>query len=213
MRIIPHGIDVDYWEPIDQAQARRRIKMHAERFHIICISRFHPAKGVHILLEAIQLLAPSIPELYVTIIGNISPGLNHESHEKSLKAMTLNLPVTFEGFVSNGTERYKQLLAASDVSVIPAIRDNQPTTTMESLSIGVPVVGSRVGAIPDMITVTSGRTFKKGDAGDLKNTLLALYQNRTSLLDMKLAARNHALQNFSWRTAAEKNIAAFQTAM
>ncbi|MEO6813709.1 MAG: glycosyltransferase, partial [Ginsengibacter sp.] len=40
---------------------------------------------------------------------------------------------------------------ATDVFVVPSLADNQPTTIMESMCCGTPVVGFDVGGIPDMI--------------------------------------------------------------
>jgi glycosyltransferase involved in cell wall biosynthesis len=67
---------------------------------------------------------------------------------------------------------------AADVFVAPSLADNLPTTILESLSCGTPVVGFNVGGIPDMIShKTNGYLAKYKDATDLADGIKFCLKN------------------------------------
>lgn len=63
---------------------------------------------------------------------------------------TIPYKVNTLGYLSDEEEMAKAL-SISDLYVIPSIMENQPTIIIESLSCGIPVVGFKIGGIPDMI--------------------------------------------------------------
>ncbi|WP_373399047.1 glycosyltransferase [Algoriphagus halophilus] len=63
---------------------------------------------------------------------------------------TIPYKVNCLGYLSD-EEEMANALSISDLYVIPSIMENQPTIIIESLSCGVPVVGFKIGGIPDMI--------------------------------------------------------------
>ena len=75
--------------------------------------------------------------------------------------------------------------------VVPSITpDPCPRSVIESLALGVPVVGSDTGGIPELvIDGTTGLLSKAGDAADLARKILCLLESKCCWQKMSLAAR------------------------
>jgi glycosyltransferase involved in cell wall biosynthesis len=103
------------------------------------MGRLHPTKGLDVLLTACERLGDGPWQL--RIAGNGPP-----ETEARLRALA-NPRIRFLGWQNTGT-----FLANTDVSVVPSIwNDPLPRVVFESFSAGVPVVGSQIGGIPEMI--------------------------------------------------------------
>jgi glycosyltransferase involved in cell wall biosynthesis len=106
----------------------------------------------------------------------------------------------FLGFLK---DEYSMMLVynATDVFVVPSIADNQPTTVMESMCCGTPVVGFNVGGIPDMI--------KHKENGDL-----AKYRDTDDLAEgikfcLKSRLKGYMLSNFTPDVTIKKHLELF----
>lgn len=66
--------------------------------------------------------------------------------------------------------------------------ENNPLTIIESQSLGTPVLGARIGGIPELIEEgVSGKTFLSGDADDLKQKIQEMF---TAVFDYAAIAKN-----------------------
>ena len=116
-----------------------------------------PYKGVHVLVEAFNLLPPGSARLVVYGTGD---------SDYILKLMTkANGNVEFGGVFRDLTD----ILPEFDVAVIPPIwNDNAPLVVLESLASGKPIIGARIGGIPDFVKDgINGFLFRPGDPFDL----------------------------------------------
>ena len=82
--------------------------------------------------------------------------------------------VRFTGKIGN--EQIDGILQNTDVLILPSVwPENQPVTILEAMASGMPVIGSRIGGIPELIDDgVTGYLFNPSDATDLaaKMTLL-----------------------------------------
>jgi glycosyltransferase involved in cell wall biosynthesis len=102
-------------------------------------------KGIDYLIEAIMLLSDrGLTGLAFTICG---PG--DRLHELETRLRRANVPneVRFHGRVPSPFP----VISAADLLVVPSLFDSYPNTVLEALHVGTPVIGSRVGGIPDML--------------------------------------------------------------
>jgi len=84
----------------------------------------------------------------------------------------------FSGYLR---DEYSPMLIynAADVFVAPSLADNLPTTVLESLSCGTPVVGFNIGGIPDMIRhKENGYLAKYKDATDIADGIKFCIKNK-----------------------------------
>lgn len=101
------------------------------------------------------------------------------------------------GFI--GTEKRFQILKRAMFMVFPSNwYENFPYVLLESLSLGIPVVASRIGGIPEIIREgENGVLFQPGNVEELKEKILSLVGDRERLLSMRTKAREIAEQNYS----------------
>jgi glycosyltransferase involved in cell wall biosynthesis len=142
---IPNLIDSNFFKPFEKTIAKNILGL-ASKHKIIAfgaVSIDSPYKGWNYLEDSLELL--SRDEKYDNISLLIFGNANQKDILKKIPFKT-----KFLGFLR---DELSMVLAynASDVFIVPSIADNQPTTVMESLCCGTPVVGFKTGGIPDMI--------------------------------------------------------------
>lgn len=147
--VVRNGVNLQTYAPQDRALSRRFLQIPENRFVVACaaVSLDDERKGGSFLLAALR--ATSDLEPFVVALGDVGGAVADELAELDGHAA---------GFVHD--ERMKAAyLAAADVFVSSSVEDNAPTTIMESLACGTPVVAFAVGGVPEMIV--------DGDAGVL----------------------------------------------
>ncbi|MGB5008546.1 MAG: glycosyltransferase [Ferruginibacter sp.] len=170
---IPNIIDTTLFKPVDKAVAKQILNIDAAETVITfgAVTVNSPYKGWVYLLKALELLKQdnSLSNVTVLIFGS---GYNKEI------ADVLPFKTRFMGFLS---DEYSISLVynASDVFIVPSVADNLPTTVLECLSCGTPVVGFNVGGIPDMIRHReNGYLANYKDAADITNGILYCINNK-----------------------------------
>jgi glycosyltransferase involved in cell wall biosynthesis/SAM-dependent methyltransferase len=115
-------------------------------------------KGLHVLIDAFETLPPGAAELHVF-------GFPAEpEYADELRRRARHPGVRWRGAIPHA-ERWRAL-AEIDVLVVPSIwYENSPLSIHEARAVGVPVIGSAIGGIPEFIRDgTNGLTFPAGDA-------------------------------------------------
>ena len=85
--------------------------------------------------------------------------------------------------------------------------ENNPLTVIESQSLGTPVLGARIGGIPELIEEgVSGMTFTSGDVEDLKDKIINMFHHK---FDYEAIAKN-AIERYSSEAYYEKLMAFYK---
>lgn len=163
-------------------------------------------KGVHLLLEAAQILAsnPTTSHFRLRFIGSksIEPGEKLSPYERQLhdKAMALGERVEWVGFVTR--DQMPALLAQSDIFCAPAIW-NEPCglTVSEGMASGCAVVTARVGGIPE-VAADAVLYFERDNAQSLAQVLAKLLGDADLRCEYGRKARSRALQS-TWAHSFE----------
>lgn len=131
----------------------------------VYVGRVNRDKGVHTLCEA----ASQMPG-HLTVIGDgeLLPELRERYAGSS--------NITFKGKME--WNDFRPLLEQARFMVVPSEwSENNPLTIIESLATGTPVLGARIGGIPELITEgVNGMTFTSGDVADLKEKIALMQQ-------------------------------------
>lgn len=159
----------------------------------------YPLKGFHFMLEAMPILLEKYPDarLYVagnSIIGNSSfkDKLKISAYGKYLlkliKKYQLEDKIVILGRLTE--EEMKKQFLKSGVFVCTSVLENSPNTIGEAMLLGVPVVASRAGGIPDMIThEQDGLLFETGDVKALADAIAAVFSRQKDENGLTLAER------------------------
>ncbi len=215
---IPNGVDFNSWRPLDKSAARAALNIAAEDFVVVFTGRIAHVKGIDVLLSAVRLLAKNIPNLRVFIIGSLSGSFDGqdrhvEPYARSMLQSAGDLPVRFLGFISNREARFRQYMAAADLSVVPSRLEPQGLVVLEALAMGIPVVGSDTGGIPDVVTPDIGYLFPPADPTALAACIRDAHGHPQRLHNMQLSARARVQANYSWENVADRYLAAFAASL
>jgi glycosyltransferase involved in cell wall biosynthesis len=173
--------------------------------YIACIGTFEEKKGQDVLLTAFERLAQEVPDLNLVLVGRTGPTLPALQASANLDRRRVH----FLTDQDHGTAL--SVLAGAELMVHPSRREPFGIVILEAASLGVPVIASRVGGIPEI--VEHGRTGWLV-APDQPGALAAAI--REALADPARARRRAAAlaaeiePRFSWRAAAESYASLFK---
>lgn len=196
----------------DLVSCRNHFKIFGTERVFSYIGRLNPNKGIEVLIQAFALLANRKTDVSLLIAGNPlleptedSPEARiayRQSLEKMVQDLGIAEVVKFLGHVPNTPDLYR----ASDVTVVPSIwPDPCPRVVWEALSSGTPVVGSRVGGIPEMMTGEfSQYLVEPGCPEQLAEVLLSVADWRDCDPELGQRCRQYVLDHFSPQTMIDR---------
>lgn len=136
---------------------------------IAFLGRLIPLKGIDDLIDALAILANRGVGFRAVVAGNGDAS----QYQARAEAAGIGHCVEFPGWLDE--EAVRHLLAESDVFVLPSLVENQPVAILEAMAHGLPVVASRVGAIPEQVVDgVTGLLVTPGEPGELADALNAL---------------------------------------
>lgn len=156
-------------------------------------------KGLDILLRAARSVeSPLRLEIYGT--GSLRGELEREANATGVDAM-------FHGFVSDMNGRLREL----DVLVQPSRADNLPLAILEAMAVGTPVIGARVGGIPELvIDGETGILVEPEDPTALASALEELARDPERRRELGTRAREHVAAHFSAEDVARRTVALYR---
>jgi glycosyltransferase involved in cell wall biosynthesis len=212
VHVVPDGVDTQLFRP-QKVRARHRI---------LYVGRLSPERGVHVLVDAFQLLKDRYPDADLVIVGREErspretllgtsfgrvnlPGQGRYGYSRMLHRASRGVG----DFFLAGQVPYERLpgfYASSSVLVLPTLTDTAVGLTLaEAMACGLPVVASRNG--PASEVVQDGRTGLLVEPGDLNQLIGAverIFDSRETAAKMAEASRAQALKNFDWKEITER---------
>ena len=157
--------------------------------YYVYLGRVNEVKGVRTLCKAAAQLDK---KLIVIGGGELLPELQ--------KTYVDCKQIEFKGQMQ--WEEFMPILRGARFMVLPAEwSENNPLTVIESQSLGTPVLGARIGGIPELIDEgVSGMTFTSGDVEDLKDKIIKMFNHE---FDYDAIAKN-AIERYSSEAYYEK---------
>lgn len=162
---------------------RRSARAPAAVVTVGMVGRCDPAKGQHILVEAVRRLGPAA-SVRVLLIG---PDLQSEYGRKI--AELIGDDPRFEVRPPVPPSALLDAMREFDVLAVPSLwMETGPQVVMDAYSVGVPVIGSRRGGIAELVRDgVDGLLFDAGDARDMSQRLALLLADRSTLDRLRAA--------------------------
>ena len=226
VKVVHNGIDLEAWKhPQDQeadaaaAATLKRLGIDPDRPTIVFVGRITRQKGLPHLLRACEQLpedvqvilcagAPDTPEIKAEVEGLVA-----RLREKRTGVVWIEEMLPRPELIA--------VLAASDVFVCPSVYEPLGIVNLEAMAVGLPVVGSATGGIPDVIVdgetgllvpieqVQDGTGTPIDPArfeADLAERLTTLVTDTETAKAMGQAARRRVEEHFAWEAIAQRTM-------
>jgi glycosyltransferase involved in cell wall biosynthesis len=190
--LAPGGVDTDAFTPDGRDQARADLGVDPSTRLVFTARRLVPRMGLEVLLDAVAALG-DVQGLRVAIAGCGSLAGELEARRD---ALGLAGRVRLLGRVSDDDLRLWH--RAADVFVLPTVAyEGFGLVTIEALASGTPVVGTPVGATPELLEPLEPRLVARGaDASALAEALQVGLELASPALRQR--CREHAVLRYSW---------------
>jgi glycosyltransferase involved in cell wall biosynthesis len=189
----PIGIDVDQFKPgRPDRDLRHELKQPPEHRLVGLISYLRSYKGHEYFIEAAARVLSQAKDVTFLIVGE---GPEEARLRERIASLGLSSNVRMLGFRDDLLNVFRSL----DLFVIPSVEgDTIPQVLMQALAMGLPVVSTTVGSIPDV--VQDGRTgfvVPPRDAGALAGRILVLLEDAALRAEMGRRGRALVEQEYS----------------
>ena len=200
IRVIPCGVNLDLFQPMDKGIARRQLGFDDDSI-ILFVGRIDPLKGIDRLLVAMTYLEKRQGLRLVVIGGDDDSQPEVERLQRLSQNLHVQDSVTFAGAV--GQQELPSYYSAAQVCVIPSYHESFGLVALESLACGTPVVAAGVGGIESVV--------RQGETGYVleNNAPLRLADRIAALLSRPDAGAQSAsstrasVLRFGWANIAE----------
>ncbi len=204
--VIPNGVDLELVRRIkDEIPCPPGWTRDNKHLRIICVARLSPEKGLEYLFHAMRAVRARVPEATLTMVGG---GALEHSLQTLARELGIESCVNFLGNQPHH-EVIREILK-SDVFICPSLAEGLGIVFLEAQACGVPVVGTRVGGIPDVIQDgVTGFLVPPRDSAAIANALARLLLDpglRTQLGEAAL----QRIGRYSWDGIAEEVGALYQ---
>jgi glycosyltransferase involved in cell wall biosynthesis len=183
-RVIPNGVDLERFSPGSQAEARRLVGLPEDARVLLFAAnstKSNQFKDFATLEGALGLVTGSI----AVSVGEAGETRRTGESELRMVAPQADLVPWYR---------------AADVYVHPAKADTFPTTVLEAMACGIPVVASDVGGIPEQVVEgETGRLVPIGDAKAMAGAIDGLLADAPRRTAMASAGRRRAETHFDAR--------------
>jgi len=146
--LIYNGVDCDRYRPMPKAAARQQLQLNFDGPLLVYVGRLSPEKGVSDLLQAFaRVPAPAGQPVRLLIVGD---GFLRADLQSEAAALGIADRVIWAG--SKPPQEIPTYLCASDLLCLASHREGVPNVVLEANACGIPVVATKVGGVPEVLT-------------------------------------------------------------
>jgi glycosyltransferase involved in cell wall biosynthesis len=200
VRIVPGGVDrVSFVEPADRHAVRRWLALPETGPLLFCLRNLEPRMGIEHLLGAMPAVLARHPDARLVIGGD---GPLAATLRARTTALGLDAAVRFTGFVPES--ELPHLYAAADLFVLPSEGlEGFGLVTLESLACGTPVIGTRIGATPELLEPLDPTLLADAPTPDALARAILAFLSRGDRASLATRCRAHTAP-YAWDRVAEQ---------
>lgn len=176
IRVVPSGVDFEKYKNL-RPVSREELKCSKDAIVIGQVAALAAHKDQTTLIKAVSLLKPQFPRVELVLVGD---GPEHGKLERLVQALGLSSSVKFLGFQKDPL-RY---MAGFDIFCLSSKEEGLGTSLLDAMAMGVPVVGTKAGGIPELIEHrVTGYLARAQDPDHLARTLAAALKEAKEIRD------------------------------
>ncbi len=160
---------------------KKRLPMEDNFLKLVFWGRCNPEKGLHIIIDAILFLNKDLP-IQLDIYG---PYWGDDSYSKNLiKKIQDDSRINFVGNLAR--KKLLKKLQDYDLAVVPSIwMETGPLTILEAFAAGIPVAGTNLGGIKELLKDQAGCFLLSSDPLAWRNLFMNILNNKIILSEFK----------------------------
>ncbi|MEW6443436.1 MAG: glycosyltransferase [bacterium] len=160
--VIPNGIDVEACRArSDRAAVREELGVGPGEVLVGTAGRLAAVKNQALLLEAAAAVVSDVPGLRLAIFGD-------GPREESLKGLAARMGIAARVLFPGWKEDLPRYLSGLDLFALPSRSEVAPFVLLQSMALGIPVVATRVGGVPEMVLDgETGLLTEEGNAQEM----------------------------------------------
>ncbi|WP_321426543.1 glycosyltransferase family 4 protein [uncultured Bacteroides sp.] len=195
VKVVYNGIDLEKFKsPFHSEINRKNFHLSEDDFVVVYTGRIESIKGVKELLEAFSLLS-DYEKIKLLIVGGGNGNINEGKFFSEMNELASSMPeqVFFTGF--QPYEKISSILSFCDLAVVPSIwEDPFPTTVLESLAAGLPLIVTRSGGIPEAVNENCAIILERDHnlITNIAESVLKLYNDKCKRHFMSIHAKNRS---------------------
>jgi len=202
---IPPGIDTGKFRPVD-SDIRRKYGISPNDKLILFVGRFVPLKNLPFMIKGVSEVMKSDNEVKLMLVGE---GPLYAQITGIVSQLGIKKNVIFAGSVTHAA--LPEYYSASDLFLLTSNYDNFPNVVIEAMACGLPVIGTRVGGVPQLLEEgIRGFCIENNNISELKDTVLKVINDKR--LCREIGERNikFARENYSWERSAQRFLKVYQ---
>jgi glycosyltransferase involved in cell wall biosynthesis len=191
--VIPNPVDTKLFRCLPQDKCRALLGLPVNKKILLSIGSLTKVKGHTYLLEAMTSIAPKRKDVILVIIG---AGSLRKFLLNKIGKLKLNQKVLLVG-----EKPHKEIplwLNSADLFILPSINEGIPSSLLEAIACGKPVVASNVGGIPDIVSTSDiGLLVPPRDSEALSNAILEALDRHWDTNAIRKHAMRFSLENIA----------------
>jgi len=182
---------------------RKRFNME-EKFIILFAGRISPEKGVHLLIDSLNFIAPSLlGNIKILLLGDVWYGRKYKTSYyrrvyKAVKKYRDN--ISFLGFIPRDFLKYFYWM--SDLVVIPSQVEAFCRVALEAMACGIPVLSTKTEGTKEVLK--DAGIFANHSAKDIASKIAEIMENKKKRAEKGLKGRERVEKMFLWDKVSKK---------
>ena len=212
--LIPNGVDTERFFPSSNGEKRRlrqQLKLPQKLKIILFVGHFSKEKCPDVLINAWkEYVADACPESAVIFIGTTNPDHYEVDVDLVKEVKRLAKPLQYKRvFFIEKTHNIEKYYQASDIFVMPSLREGLPNAMLEAMSCELPVIVSQLEGMTDWVVEdgVNSLLISPGSGIELSEKIIHLLNNADLSIAIGKEARKTILKRFTIEdTAKQYNI-------
>jgi N-acetyl-alpha-D-glucosaminyl L-malate synthase BshA len=202
IEVIHNFVDSEEFSPEFDPEIKRRLAPNGERL-IMHVSNFRKVKNLPVVLKVFN----EVKKEQMARLILVGDGPEIEATERLAEELGIERDVVFLG----DQEYIAEILPVGDVFLLPSEHESFGLAALEAMSCGVPVVGSRVGGLHEVIIEgETGFLCDPHDVSCMSRLVLSLLASEDYRRTMGEKARKRAIENFGRKELVGQYLAVYR---
>jgi L-malate glycosyltransferase len=207
LRVVRSAVDPRRIRSAPPVDVRARLSLPPSARIVLAVGALVPHKGHRFLVEAMPRLVAEVKDAHVVIAGE---GPLRKELQELAKPLWIDRRLVLAGQVDDLAGWF----ASAEVLAMPSLEEGLGTSVLDAMSVGVPVVASRAGGLPEMVRDgVEGLLVPPGDPKALSDALVRVLSDADLRARLSADARRRVDEAFHVDRMVDETVAVYEEAL